>query len=63
MLRVPLVVSVVELATGSGCASSWSSSPSPNAGLAQLLGHDLDRTGAAALSGPCAALAGVQAVR
>jgi hypothetical protein len=32
MLRVPLVASLVELATGSGSSSSWSSPPSPTAG-------------------------------
>jgi hypothetical protein len=42
MLRVPLVASLVELATGLGCASSWSSSPLPRSSPAKLLGCDLD---------------------
>jgi hypothetical protein len=35
------VASLIELATGPGCASPWSS-PSPNDGTSQLLGHHLD---------------------
>jgi hypothetical protein len=54
MLRVPLVASLVELATGSCCASPWSWSPSPTAvAWPQLLGHDLDHgPGALILGGP-----------
>jgi hypothetical protein len=40
--RVPLVALLVELATGPGCASSWSSSPLPRSSPAKLLGCDLD---------------------
>jgi hypothetical protein len=40
--RVPLVASLVELATGSGSAWSWSSSPLPRSSPAKLLGCDLD---------------------
>jgi hypothetical protein len=40
--RVPLVASLVELATGSSCASPWSSSPLPRSSPANLLGFDLD---------------------
>jgi len=36
------VASLVELATGPGCASSWSSSPLPRSSPAKLLGCDLD---------------------
>jgi len=53
MLRVPLVASLVELVTGSCCASPWSWSPLPPQAWPQLLGHDLDdRPGAAILGGP-----------
>jgi hypothetical protein len=41
MLR-PRPATPVELATGLGSSSSWSRSPSPTAGLAQLLGYDFD---------------------
>jgi hypothetical protein len=41
--RVPLVASLVELATGSGSAWSWSSSPLPRSSPAKPLGFDLDR--------------------
>jgi hypothetical protein len=40
--RVLLVASLVELAIGPGCASSWTSSPLPRSGPAKLLGCDLD---------------------
>jgi hypothetical protein len=40
MLRVPLVGSLVELATGFGCSSSWS--PSPQA-RPELVDHDFTR--------------------
>ena len=39
---VPIVVLPVELATGPGFASSWSSSPLPRSSPAKLLGCDLD---------------------
>jgi hypothetical protein len=43
MLRPrPAVASLVELATGPGCASSWSSSPLPRSSPAKLVGCDLD---------------------
>jgi hypothetical protein len=37
-LRVPVIASLVELATGSSCASPWWSSPSPPQARPQLLG-------------------------
>jgi hypothetical protein len=40
--RVPLVASLVELATSPGCASSWSSSPLPRPSPAKPLGWNLD---------------------
>jgi hypothetical protein len=40
--RVPLVASLVELATGSGSAWSWSSSLLPRPSPAKYLGFDLD---------------------
>jgi hypothetical protein len=53
--------SLVELATGSDPSWSWSWLPSPSAGSAQLLGHDLDyRSGAAVLGRPCPLLESAQ---
>jgi hypothetical protein len=40
--RVPPIASLVEQATGPGCASTWSSSPLPRSSPAKLLGRDLD---------------------
>jgi hypothetical protein len=48
-IRVPPVASLIELASGQSCASPWS--PSPSAGVAQLLGHDLDGRGRPAAAG------------
>ena len=55
MLRLTprTLASLVELATRPGSSSSWSLSPSPSEGSAQLLGDDLDhRPGAAILGRP-----------
>jgi hypothetical protein len=53
MLRVPLVASLVELATGQSCACPGGARRRPPQAWPQLLGHDLhDRAGAAVLGGP-----------